>query len=85
MSIILELLLSQHRGGSKTLTHWGTVLRLQQNRAPGFTELLRASEECGGRVDSYPGYLQQPAGGVAVLAYHGATLKESIFMLLVYL
>lgn len=62
------------------------LLRLQQNRAPGSMELLRAMEEWGaGRADSYPGYLQQPMGGVAVLAYRGPALKESLFTLLVYL
>lgn len=39
----------------------------------------------GGGIRQLLGYLLQPAGGVAVLAYPGTVLKESFFTLLVYL
>lgn len=104
MSVILELLLSQHRGGSKTLTHLGDSSyclgcgRTELQDPWSCSEQARSGGGGGAGLDSYwvscgggggirqlLGYLLQPAGGVAVLAYPGTVLKESFFTLLVYL
>lgn len=87
VSVILELLLSQHWGGSKTLTHWGTAPTAQaaaeqSSRIPGAAQSKRGVWAESRRLS---GLSAATAGGVAVLANHGAALKEPIFTLLVYL